>query len=97
MGTRYRIEALYQMGVHELHVLGDASAAGKSFSLLIAESGGGDAIRVKALLEMALIYRERGDDAAARDCLVNVIRLTSRGSAHTQAMNLIEQFGYEGP
>lgn len=96
-GGRYRHEARYCMGLHELHVLGDGRAAGETFAGLISDSDTPGAVRLKALLDMAMIYRERGDDMKARECLITIIRMTGRGTEHAQAMNLIELFGYEGP
>ncbi len=96
-GTRYRDEALYHAGLYELLVLGNAEAAVNTFSKLLEDNDDGNAFRVKALIEMALIHGEKGEETKARDCLMTVLRLTKKGNANTQAENLVERFGYKAP
>ncbi len=95
--TPYRDEALYHVGLHELLVLGNAETAGNAFSALLEDFDEGNAFRVKALVEMALIHREKGEEMKARDCLMAILRLTKKGNANTQAVNLVEQFEYKAP
>ncbi|TFH38704.1 MAG: tetratricopeptide repeat protein, partial [Chrysiogenales bacterium] len=97
VGGRYRDESFYYLGLHEMLVNGNTEKALTYFSGILEMPDAGKSLKLKALLNMALIYRDEKEDGKARDCLIRVKSATHRGLVHIQALNLLDAFGYQAP
>ncbi|OHD64136.1 MAG: hypothetical protein A2176_00650 [Spirochaetes bacterium RBG_13_51_14] len=94
MKSRYTDEALYYLGVYSLQVARNLSNAITYFSQLLALEEGNAAMKLKAQIELAIIYREMNNNDKAWNCLQQVLSATQRGLYYIQAGNLHEEFGY---
>ena len=94
--NRYAGEALYHLGIFSLLVNRSATHAVSYFSRLADMPDADPALRLKAMIQCAIIFKELNDDKRARACLLQVLSGTERGLPHIQASNLYEAYGYSG-
>ncbi len=89
-------EAFYFMGLYNLLVARNAGSALIFFSRLIEMEEASITIKRKALIQIAIIYREMNNNAKSIECLKKVLSKQHRGLTHVQAINLYSEFGYNG-
>jgi tetratricopeptide (TPR) repeat protein len=94
--NRYRGESLYYLGMYNLLVNGNAGTAIVYFSRLEDMQDVDQTLRLKAMIHLAIIYRELKNNYKAQAYLDEVLLSKERGLIFNQASNLYEAFGYAG-
>ncbi len=95
-GNRYQGEALYHLGLHDLLINGKAPYAAIYFSRLAGMRDADHGYRLKAMIHLAIIYKESKNEDKSKAYLKEVLLNKDRGLYQIQADNLSEAFGYTG-
>lgn len=93
--NRYLDEALFYLGVFNLHLNRSVPAAVSCFTRLCDMREADKTLQLKAMIHLAVIYHEMNDDKTARGYLDRVLASSERGLPHVQAGNIYESFKYD--
>ncbi len=89
-------EALYFIGRYNLMVTRNTAAAMNIFAKLIEMEEATDSVKRKALIQCAILYRELNDNDKSLEYLKKVLSVQHRSMTYIQAINLLDEFGFEG-
>ncbi|MBP7735828.1 MAG: tetratricopeptide repeat protein [Spirochaetes bacterium] len=89
-------EALYFIGLYNLMVTRNIAAAMNIFAKLIDMEDAADSVKRKALIQCAIMYREMNDNDKTLECLKKVLSIQHRSMTYIQAINLLDEFGFDG-
>jgi len=89
-------EALYFIGLYNLMVARNTPAAMNIFVKLLDMEESTDSVKRKTLIQCAILYREMDENDKSLECLKMILSVQHRSMTYIQAINLLDQFGFEG-
>ena len=85
-------ESLYFLGVYNMLVVKSATNAVYYFTRLVEMPEAGEAVKMRGLIELSILYREMNNNDKANELLKQVLATKQHGLRFVQASNLYEAF-----